>query len=124
VGLIAKITLPKQDPDSGEHEYLKAFRPLRSEEFTRMADVQALRRTLSAVIGEQRFYFSVQLDRTASESTGAGGMFQVISLEDDEGVNSTHLVDHGRHYASLDELKVDVASALKVDPKQVDLEEV
>lgn len=47
LGLIAKITLPKRDPDSGERDYLKAFRPLRADEFTRMADVQALRKALA-----------------------------------------------------------------------------
>jgi type I restriction enzyme S subunit len=35
----------------------------------------------------------------------------------------THLVDQGRHYASLDDLKVDLASALKVAAKQIELEE-
>lgn len=47
LGLIAKITLPKQDLESGDLDYLKAFRPLRPEESTRMADVQALRKVLS-----------------------------------------------------------------------------
>ena len=71
LGLIAKITLPKQDPDSGERDYLKAFRPLRSEEFTRMADVQALRKALSSDVG-QHYYFSVDLDYETSERAGAG----------------------------------------------------
>jgi type I restriction enzyme S subunit len=47
LGLIAKVTLPKQDRESGERDYLKAFRPLRPDEFTRLADVQALRKALS-----------------------------------------------------------------------------
>ncbi|MGM9482054.1 restriction endonuclease subunit S [Roseateles sp. NT4] len=47
LGLIAKVTLPKVDPESGERDYLKAFRPLRPEEFTRLGDVQALRKALS-----------------------------------------------------------------------------
>ena len=46
LGLIAKITLPKQDLESGDLDYLKAFRPLRSEEFTRMADVTTMRKAL------------------------------------------------------------------------------
>lgn len=53
LGLIAKITLPKQDPDSGEHDYLKAFRPLRPEEFKRMADVQTLRKALARNTDEE-----------------------------------------------------------------------
>lgn len=124
LGLIAKVTLPKQDPESGERDYLKAFRPLRPDEFTRMADVQALRKALSAG-GDQRHYqFEVHLDYETSESAGAGGMFQVISLEDEDGKDFTHLVDQGQHYGSLDELKENIASVLKVDAGQIELEAV
>lgn len=124
LGLIAKITLPKQDADSGERDYLKAFRPLRSDEFSRMADVQMLRKALSPSVDQQRYYFEVQLDYESSEHAGSGGMFQVISLEDEDGKAFTHLVDQGRHYVSLDDLKEDIASALKVEAQQVDLEAV
>ena len=51
LGLIAKVTLPKIDQQSGERDYLKAFRPLREDELTRMADVQALRKALSPDTG-------------------------------------------------------------------------
>lgn len=53
LGLIAKLTLPKLDADSGERDYLKAFRPLRPEEFTRMADVAVLRKALSLGADEE-----------------------------------------------------------------------
>jgi type I restriction enzyme, S subunit len=122
LGLIAKITLPKQDPDSGERDYLKAFRPLRSEEFTRMADVQSLRKSLSGNTDQRLFHFSVQLDYETSERAGAGGMFQVVSVEDGDGKDFTHLVDQGEHYASLDNLKKDIARGLKVEARQVELE--
>lgn len=49
LGLIAKVTLPKQNLETVEREYLKAFRPLRPEESTRLADVESLRKAL----GEQ-----------------------------------------------------------------------
>ncbi|WP_346209889.1 restriction endonuclease subunit S [Aeromonas salmonicida] len=124
LGLIAKITLPKQDLESGELDYLKAFRPLRPEEFTRMADVQALRKALSSSVDQQRYYFEVQLDYETSAHAGAEGMFQVIAVEDEDGQDFTHLVNLGTHYASLNELKEDIASVLKVDARQVDLEEV
>jgi type I restriction enzyme S subunit len=123
LGLIAKVTLPKVDPESGERDYLKAFRPLRNDEFTRMADVQTLRKALSADDDHEHYHFQAQLDYETSERAGAGGMFQVISIEDDEGKDFTHLVDQGRHYASLDDLKVDLASTLKVAAKQIELEE-
>jgi type I restriction enzyme S subunit len=124
LGLIAKITLPKQDLESGERDYLKAFRPLRPEEFTRMADVQALRKALPTSVAQQRYDFLVQLDYETSEHAGAGGMFQVISVEDEDGKNFTYLVDQGRHYASLDDVQNDIASALKVETRQVNLEAV
>jgi len=123
LGLIAKITLPQQNLESGERDYLKAFRPLRPEEFTRMADVQALRKTMSAEVGQEH-YFTVHLDYETSERVGAGGMFQVFSVKDEDDKDFTHLVDQGQHYASLDELKADIARALKVEASQVDLEEV
>jgi type I restriction enzyme S subunit len=124
LSLIAKITLPKQDTDSGERDYLKAFRPLRPEEFTRMADVQALRKALPTHVDPQRYYFEVQLDYETSERAGARGMFQVISVEDEDGKDFTHLVDQGQQYASLDDLTENLASALNVEAKQVDLEAV
>lgn len=124
LGLIAKITLPKQDLKSGELDYLKAFRPLRPEEFTRMADVQNLRKTLSSGVDQQHYLFEVQLDYENSAHAGASGMFQVIAVEDEGGQDFTHLVDLGKHYASLNELKEDIASALKVETRQIDLESV
>jgi type I restriction enzyme, S subunit len=124
LGLIAKVTLPKVDQESGERDYLKAFRPLREDEFTRLVDVQALRKGLSADVALDHYYLQAQLDYETSERAGAGGMFQVISIEDDEGKDYTHLVDQGRHYASLEALKDDLASALDVAATQVDLEEV
>ena len=124
LGLIAKVTLPKVDPERGERDYLKAFRPLRNDEFTRMADVQALRKALSSGVDQEHYYFQVQLDYETSERAGAGGMFQVISLEDDEGKDFTHLVDQGQHYASLDDLRDSLARALKVAAGQIELEAV
>jgi type I restriction enzyme S subunit len=124
LGLIAKVTLPKQDRDSGDRDYLKAFRPLRPEEFTRMADVQLIRNALFAGADQKRHFFSVHLDRETPERAGAAGMFQVISIETDDGEDFTKLVDQGQQYASLDELTKDLARALKVHPQRVELEEV
>ncbi|MNV61255.1 hypothetical protein D3C71_1537560 [compost metagenome] len=123
LGLIAKITVPKVDPERGEREYLKAFRPLRNDEFTRMGDAQALREALSPYVDQESYQFRAELDYETSERAGAGGMFQIISIEDDEGNDFTHLVDQGQHYASLDDLKEDLATALKVVAKQIQLGE-
>lgn len=47
LGLIAKVTLPKVDQESGQRDYLKAFRPLREDEFARLVDLQLLRKAVS-----------------------------------------------------------------------------
>jgi type I restriction enzyme S subunit len=121
LGLIAKVTLPKHNLDTGERDYLKAFRPLRSNEFTRMADVVALCKALSA--DEAPHHFTVTLDFETSEHAGAGGMFQVADLRDENDAVRTELVDQGMHYATLDELTADIARRLGVPASQVVLEE-
>lgn len=47
LGLIARITLPHINPLTLDRQYLQAFRPLRDDEHTQFADVEALRRPLS-----------------------------------------------------------------------------
>ncbi|MBJ8497004.1 restriction endonuclease subunit S [Acinetobacter oleivorans] len=122
LGLIAKITLPHQDLESGKSEYLKAFRPLRPEEFTRLADIQILRKAMSPNVDPQSYYFEVQLDFETSKNAGASGMFQVISVKDEKGNDFTYLIDQGKHYASLENLKNDLTSELNVDVQQINLE--
>jgi hypothetical protein len=51
------------------------------------------------------WHIMATLDRETSEGAGAGGTFQVVSLEDDEGNDLTALVDQGKHFHSIDELK-------------------
>lgn len=123
LGLIAKLTLPKQNPQTGERDYLKAFRPLREDEYTKMADVETLRRALSLGDAAVRHYFTVVLDYETSEQAGAGGMFQVAALSDEDDKDRTDLVDQGKHYAALDELANDVALRLGVRADQIELEE-
>lgn len=123
LGLIAKVTLPKQNPETGEREYLKAFRLLREEEYVRKADVQLLRQVLSSTT-KPKFCFDVELDFETSASAGASGMFQVISIKDESGKNVSHLVDQGQHYESLDELKSDIGDSLSVGVMQIQLEQL
>lgn len=120
LGLIAKITLPKLNQESGEREYVKAFRPLREEEFTRLSDIAGLRKALS--IEELHKYFYVDLDYETLTNAGAAGMFQVISIKDESDQDVTSHIDQGQHYNSLDELKRDLASTLKLKPSQIQLE--
>jgi type I restriction enzyme S subunit len=124
LGLIAKVTLPKVDQETGERDYLKAFRALREDEFTRLVDIQMLRKALTGNGEQKHYYLQTQLDYGTSERSGVSGMFQVISIVDDGGRDYTYLVDQGQHYASTDDLKVDLAIALSVAATQLDLEEV
>jgi type I restriction enzyme S subunit len=123
LGLIAQVTLPKLNDKTDEREYLKAFRPLREADFSRLSDIESIKRALKPQ-PEEQFHFLVHLDYETTERAGAGGMFQVLSIEDEEGKGFTHLVDQGIHYSSLDDLRNDIASALKVSLHQIELEEV
>lgn len=123
LGLIAKLTLPKQNPQTDERDYLKAFRPLRENEYTKMADVETLRRALSSGDVAVKHYFSVVLDYETSEHAGAGGMFQVAVLSDEDDKDRRELVGQGKHYAALDELASDIARRLGVRADQIELEE-
>lgn len=117
LGLIAKITLPKQDLDTKELEYLKAFRPLRPLEFTKNDDVEAIRRAMLT------FRFAVVLDYETSQRAGAGGMFQVAELRDEAEKSRIDLVDQGKHYSTLKDLTADLARRLRVAQHQIVLEE-
>jgi len=48
---------------------------------------------------------TAELDRETGERAGAGGTFQVVGLEDDQGNDLTDLVDQGAHFHNIDELK-------------------
>jgi type I restriction enzyme S subunit len=124
LGLIAKITLPYINPNTLERGYLKAFRPLREDENTRLADADALQRAISTGKPKDILYFEVILDYETSEHAGAAGMFQVSALTDDEGNDRTSLVDQGVHYRSLQALASDIAKALGVSAEQIELDEV
>lgn len=48
--------------------------------------------------------FKLNLDWETSESAGAEGMFQVISIKDDDDndVTDQYKINHGKHYSSLE----------------------
>jgi len=120
LGLIAKITIPKSNQETGEREYLKAFRPLRKDEYTRLKDTAMLRSYLS--IEEKNYFFIVEQDFETSSRVGAEGLFQVISLINNEDEDRTDLVNVGQHYQSLEELKVDLAKRLMTSVEKIELE--
>lgn len=66
-------------------------------------------------------YVQIHLDYETSESCGAGGMFQVASIVDENDNDITSHVDVGHHYSSLEQVQRDLQEALGCE---VDLEEV
>jgi type I restriction enzyme S subunit len=71
--------------------------------------------------------FEANLDRETGDSAGAGGTFQVASLEEETEagtVDRTELIDQGKHYSSLNGLAKDIARALGIDLNEVRVEEV
>jgi len=123
LGLIAQVSLPSTNALTQAREYLKAFRPLREDEYTKMADVETLRRALSFGDAAVRHYFTVVLDHETSERVGASGKFQVAALGDEDDEDRIDLVDQSKHYATLDELASDIARRLGVRTDQIELEE-
>jgi len=47
LGLIAQVTLPKYNEETGERDYLKAFRPLRETDFSKLSDIESIKRALN-----------------------------------------------------------------------------
>lgn len=69
-------------------------------------------------------FFRVHLDYQTAERIGASGMFQVISIEDDDDndVIKALRIDAGKHYPSLDALKADIANATGASVDDIDIE--
>ncbi|WP_054956495.1 hypothetical protein [Paenibacillus dakarensis] len=65
--------------------------------------------------------FKFDLDWETSESAGAGGMFQVISIKDDDNndVTGQYKINPGKHYSNLEEVVEDMG----LNPTTVDYEE-
>jgi type I restriction enzyme, S subunit len=124
LGLVAKVSLPKPNSLTQQTEYLTAFRPIREDENSRLADADSLRKALATDKLGQRLSFDVRLDYGASDRAGAGGTFQVVSIAGDAGEDRTELVDHDSHYPSLHALAADIAKALGVTSERVELREV
>jgi type I restriction enzyme, S subunit len=58
------------------------------------------------------WHINGQLDWQTGEKAGAGATFQVIELKDDEENDLTDLVDQGRQFHSIAELKQAVLLAI------------
>jgi type I restriction enzyme S subunit len=60
-----------------------------------------------------------ELDRETEEDSGESSTFQVIRLVDDRDDDVTYLVDQGKHFQSVEELKAmilqSIAKTLQVE---------
>lgn len=63
--------------------------------------------------------YKVYRDFDTSEEAGASGCFQVVELVDEDGLDSTDVIDQGKHYHSLDELIDDIAAKTGVDASDI-----
>lgn len=52
----------------------------------------------------------VTLDSETSERAGAGGMFQIGSISDEDGKDLSEKVDQGIHYPDVNALETDLKS--------------
>ena len=69
-------------------------------------------------------YFKIECDYKTSGKAGAGKMFQVAGLYDYHDLDFTHLIDQGKHYISLNDVKNDLAEKISVAKDSIDLNEV
>ena len=67
--------------------------------------------------------YTILCDYETSERAGAGGMFQVAQLMNEDGDDCTALVDVGKHYRSFEEVKIDLAKKTGKKPINIGLEE-
>jgi type I restriction enzyme S subunit len=58
------------------------------------------------------FAITATLDWETSQGAGAGGTFQVVQLENDDGFDFTFLIDKGHHFANVDELRQAILRAI------------
>ena len=72
----------------------------------------------------ESMHLLIHLDRETATSCGAEGTFQVISIEDETGIDYSKDIDQGFHYSSIDEIVADLAAAKKWDFSNITFEDV
>ena len=72
--------------------------------------------------------YSIHPDYETSERAGAGGMFQISLLEEEDvegnNIDRTDLIDQGQHYSNLEEVKEDIAKKTGVPVTDIHIDEV
>jgi len=67
--------------------------------------------------------YTIICDYETSERAGAGDMFQVAQLIDQNGVDCTHLVDVGRHYRSFEEVARTIAAKTGIKASDIEFDD-
>ena len=67
-------------------------------------------------------HLTAHLEKETTER--AGDIFRVIELRDDKGRDRTDLVDQGKHYHTVDQLRRDIARETKRALASIHVEEV
>lgn len=68
--------------------------------------------------------FQVGKDYETSERAGAGGMYQVDTLIDENGTDVTDRIDVGRHYNSDEDLKNDLSDIFGIPVEEIHIDEL
>jgi type I restriction enzyme, S subunit len=66
-------------------------------------------------------HYSIQTDRETSERAGASGMFQVVSITDDNDNDTdvTGLVGQGRHFSTIGDVVHEIARQTREHPNSI-----
>lgn len=68
--------------------------------------------------------FQVGKDFETSERAGAGGMYQVDSLIDENDMDVSNRIDAGKHYSNDEELKNDLSIIFDIPIEDIEIEEL
>jgi len=68
--------------------------------------------------------FEVGKDFETSERAGAGGMFQVDTLIDEEGNDVTNRIDVGLHFADDEQLKEYLSQVFEADIDDIEVSDL
>jgi hypothetical protein len=67
-------------------------------------------------------YFKAQIDREGPARAGAAGMWQLVGLADDDGVDVVDAFAAGKFYADDEQLRADIARVFDIETAAVDLD--
>ena len=68
--------------------------------------------------------FKVGKDFETSEGAGAGGMYQVDTLIDDNEIVVTARIDVGRHFSDDEEIKINFSEIFEIPIEDIDIDTI